>query len=256
MSEDRYSATILVNPSSNPYHKTVHTSKSVYGQNSDNPPGYSSSTQSGYTTPTGYTSEPDYTHTPSEPQYSSTPEYIQKSSYSNSVYSPGYYRYSSQQSGYNSEDYVDYSDYPTPTEKYHGHQPSTNSYHESPSEYPSDLVLSYDHVYASPTTLSYGDQPPTYNPNSPAEFDSATVYTLPLPTTYSGYPSGCSYVCQEQPSKSGYPSNTPGYSSQPQDNGVDPGLYSPNRERIPSYQPGDYNHPVYPTEPVGPQRPG
>lgn len=250
-----YSATTLVNPSSTQYHKSVYTSKSGYGQNSDNPPENISSTQFEYIPPAGYTSEPDYTQTPSEPQYSSTPEYTQKSSYSNSVFSPGYYSYSSQKSGYNSGDYVDYSGYPTPTEKYHVYQPSTNSYHESPSEYPSDSVSSYDHVYASPTTLSYGDQPRTYHPNSPAEYDSATVYTLPLPTTYSGYPSGCSYVCAGQPSKSGYPSDIPGYSSQPQDNGVDPGLYSPTRGSTPSYQPGDSTHLVYPTEPVGPQRP-
>lgn len=115
-----YSTIISINPSSTPYNghhyssyafsssDSAYTYKSEYGQNSDNPPNYGSSTQSGYSTPTWYTSEPEYSQTPSEPQYKSTPVPTQKSSYGNSVYSPGYSSYSSQQSGYNYED----SNYP------------------------------------------------------------------------------------------------------------------------------------------------
>lgn len=121
-----YSTIISINPSSTPYNghhyssyafsssDSAYTYKSEYGQNSDNPPSYGSSTQSGYSTPTWYTSEPEYSQTPSEPQYSSTPVPTQKSSYGNSVYSPGYPSYSSQRSGYNYED-SNYPAYPTKT---------------------------------------------------------------------------------------------------------------------------------------------
>lgn len=121
-----YSTVISINPSSTPYNghhypsyafsssDSAYTYKSEYGQNSDNPPNYGSSTQSGYSTPTWYTSEPEYSQTPSEPQYNSTPVPTQKSSYGNSVYLPGYPSYSSQQSGYNSKD-SNHPAYPTKT---------------------------------------------------------------------------------------------------------------------------------------------
>lgn len=63
-------------------------------------------------------------------------------------------------------------------------------------------------------------------------------------------------MCPAKSYDSGHPSDIHGYSSQPQDHGVDPGLLTPSHETHPSYQPGKFDHPVYPTDSVGPERPG
>ena len=104
----------------------------------------------------------------------------------------------------------------------------------------------------TPTAITYDDQPPKYH--SPSEYGSAAVYTLPLPTTDSDYPPGCSYLCSGTPSNSRYQSSVPSYASRTQNIGVDPGLFTPNSGSPSSYQSGYYHHPVYQTDPVSPQK--
>lgn len=104
---------------------------------------------------------------------------------------------------------------------------STGSAFSTPTWYTPDYS-------ATPTAITYDDQPPTYH--SPSEYGSAIGYTLPLPTTDS--------------------ESVPSYSSRPQDIGVDPGLFTPNHGSPSSYQSDYYHHPVYPSDPVSPPKPG
>lgn len=94
---------------------------------------------------------------------------------------------------------------PVPSSTYNSYSSEPSKHDGGQSSYPSSKPSDYSTLsnYPSPTTIIYPKDPPTYYPSGSS---SKGIYSIPLPSGYPDYPTGCSCVC---PPKDPYDPNNP-----------------------------------------------